>query len=261
MEHILRTSGDVSEGVLVQPEEDVRALEDTEPYHGARPRTTEVDRPVDEGLGATLGGLDENVNFSDILGPRLPPEQQLRQEEVVQTPPRREPHRNEGHQLRGPRAMTDGMMLAPGGLTDQQMHTAGRNRRNDEWSPVVALENTVSRMQRDLEDLQTENRFLRTPRAPAPVPLVRQAALTMTKVPWFNGSTSWEQYQQVFDAIVLSNGWDDATAALQLLSHLQDDALSVALLLPMPRRVSRRELTDALSAHYGSPGRLAHYRR
>ena len=56
--------------------------------------------------------------------------------------------------------------------------------------------------------------FLRTPRALVPVPLVRQAALTTTKVPWFNGSTSWEQYQQVFDAIVLSNGWDDATAVL-----------------------------------------------
>ena len=65
----------------------------------------------------------------------------------------------------------------------------------------------------------------------------------------------------MFDAIVLSNGWDDATAALQLLSHLQDDALSVALLIPMPRRASRKELTDALSSHYGSPGRLASYRR
>ena len=131
----------------------------------------------------------------------------------------------------------------------------------DEWSPVAALENTVSRMQRDIEDLQTENRFLRTPRAPVSVPLARQAALTTTKVPWFNGSTSWEQYQLVFDAIVLSNGWDDATAALQLLSHLQDDALSVALLIPMLRRASRKELTDALSSHYGSPGRLASYLR
>ena len=119
----------------------------------------------------------------------------------------------------------------------------------------------MSRMQRDLENLQTENRFLRTRRTPGPVPLVRQAALTTTKVPWFSGSTSWEQYQQVFDVIVLSNGWDDATAALQLLSHLQDDALSAALLIPMPRRASRKELTDALSSHYGSPGRLASYRR
>ena len=90
------------------------------------------------------------------------------------------------------------------------------------------------------------------------MPLVRQAALTTTKVPWFNGSTSWEQYLQVFDAIVLSNGWGDA---IQLLSHLQDDALSVALLIPMPLQASRKELTDALSSHYGSPGRLANYRR
>ena len=65
----------------------------------------------------------------------------------------------------------------------------------------------------------------------------------------------------MFDAIVLSNGWDDATVAFQLLSRLQDDALSVAFLIPMPRRASRKELTDALSSHYGSPGRLASYRR
>ena len=195
--------------------------EATEPYHGARSRATDFDRPVDIGLGATMGGLEENVERRDSEVPKLPPEK-------------------------------------GGGDTDA---TAGRNRPNNEWSPVAALEDTVSRMQRDLEELQTENRYLRTPRAPVPVPLVRQAALTTTKVPWFNGSTSWEQYRQVFDAIVLSNGWGDATAALQLLSHLQDDALSVALLVPMPLRASRRELTDALSSHYGSPGRLANYRR
>ena len=110
-------------------------LEATEPYRGARPRTMEFDRPVDGGLGATLGEVEDEDKL-----------------------------------------------------------------------PGVALEDTVSRMRRDLEELQSENRFLRTPRAPRPVPLVRQAALTMTKVPWFNGSTSWEQYLQVFDAIVLSNG-------------------------------------------------------
>ena len=128
-------------------------------------------------------------------------------------------------------------------------------------SPTMRLEETVGRMQRDLEELQSENRFLKTPRAVRSVPLVQQATLTTTKVPWFNGSTSWEQYLQVFDAIVLSNGWGDATAALQLLSHLQGDALSVALLIPMPLQATRKELTDALSSHYGSPGRLASYRR
>ena len=121
---------------------------------------------------------------------------------------------------------------------------------------MLALDNTVLCMQRDLEDLQ-----VRTPKPPAVAPLVRQAALTTTKVPWFNGSISLEQYQQVFDAKVLSNGWGNATTALQLLSHLQGDTLNVALLIPIPSQASRRKLTDALSAHYGSPGRLANYRR
>ena len=65
----------------------------------------------------------------------------------------------------------------------------------------------------------------------------------------------------MFDAIVLSNGWDDVTAALQLRSHLEGDALNVALLVPASRRASRVGLVDALSTHYGSPGRLADYRR
>ena len=51
--------------------------------------------------------------------------------------------------------MTDESALGPGGLVDQRKDTAGRNRQNNEWSPVAALEDTVSRMQRDLEDLQT----------------------------------------------------------------------------------------------------------
>ena len=160
------------------------------------------------------------------------------------------------------------MERGPGRWTSTNRLMTNRVPPRGEWgggeedtSPVAALEDTVFRMQRDMEELQLENRLLRTPRATRPVPLVRQAALTTTKVPWFNGSTSWEQYLQVFDAIVLLNGWGDATAALQLLSHLQDDALSVALLIPMPLQASRKVLTDALSSHYGSPGRLANYRR
>ena len=145
MEHISKPSEDVGEVVFGQPEERAGAteldgsvldrrkadewLEDTEPYHGARPRTTAVDRPVDDVLGATLGGREQDFNFCDTSVPKLPPEQRIRQEEEVQTPPRRKPHRNEGHQPRGPRAMTDGTVLAPGGLADQRIDTAVRNRR------------------------------------------------------------------------------------------------------------------------------------
>ena len=143
MEHISKPSEDVSEVIFTQPEERAGAtgpyrpvldrrkedgwLDDTEPYQGARPRTTEVDRSVDDVLSATISGTEQDLNFRDTLIPKLPPEQQIRQEEEVQTPPRREPRRDEGQQPRGPRAMTNGTVLAPGGLTDQRTETAGRN--------------------------------------------------------------------------------------------------------------------------------------
>ena len=120
MEHMLKTLADESEVVFDQPEEKAGEMEPDgsvlnrhkeekwlEAYHGTRPRKTEFDRPVDEVLGATSGRKEENVKLRDIGVPRLHPEQQIRQEEEVQTPPRREPHRNVGHQPRGPRAMMD----------------------------------------------------------------------------------------------------------------------------------------------------------
>ena len=123
-------------------------------------------------------------------------------------------------------------------FSDVRARDVGPDRRSDGWSPGNVLEDTVDRMQRDMVEIRAENRLLRTPGVQPVVPTPRQAALATTKVPWFGGTTSWEQYQQVFDAKVLSNGWDDAAAALQLLSHLQGDALSVALLVPMARRTS-----------------------
>ena len=65
----------------------------------------------------------------------------------------------------------------------------------------------------------------------------------------------------MFAAFVCSNGWDGVTAALQLLSHLDGDALNVALLMPESQRVAPGVLINSLSEHYGSPGRLAEYQR
>ena len=100
---------------------------------------------------------------------------------------------------------------------------------------------TVARLERDLNDMRAESRYLRTPGVWDALPPSRHVTFR------FAGTISWEQYRQVFDAIVLSNGWDDA--------------LNVALLVPAPRRASRVGLVDALTAHYGSPGRLADYRQ
>ena len=69
----------------------------------------------------------------------------------------------------------------------------------------------------------------------------------------------------MFDAIVRSNGWDDATVTLKLLSDLEGDALNVTVLVPEAKRATRAGLVRALhygkiTEHYGSPGRLADYR-
>ena len=80
-------------------------------------------------------------------------------------------------------------------------------------------------------------------------------------VPMYAVKSSWDQYRHVFEAIVCSNGWDGVKAALQLVSHLEGDTLNVALLVPASQRVMPGVLVGALSKHYGSPGRLAEYRR
>ena len=74
----------------------------------------------------------------------------------------------------------------------------GQGQRNFR-SPVEML---VSHMQEDLAILREENRILRTPATSQVTQAPRRAALTATKVPLFDGTTSWEQYHQVFEAIV-----------------------------------------------------------
>ena len=85
----------------------------------------------------------------------------------------------------------------------------------------------MARLQQVLADIRADSRQLRMLGVPPVVRTPRQVAFTTTKVPRFGGTTSCEQYGQVFDVIVLCNGWDDATAALQLLSHLEGDALNI----------------------------------
>ena len=51
------------------------------------------------------------------------------------------------------------------------------------------------------------------------------------------------------------------TAALQLIAHLDGEALNVACLVPEGQRRRPGVLLETLTAHYTSPGRLAKYRR
>ena len=56
-------------------------------------------------------------------------------------------------------------------------------------------------------------------------------------------------------------GWDETTASLQLIAHLDGEALHVALLVPEAQHRRSGVLLKTLSAHYTSPGRLAKYKR
>ena len=105
------------------------------------------------------------------------------------------------------------------------------------WSTRVDLADVTARLQKEVEDFWAESGYGGYRECVAPPQPSGWSSFTSSPVPMFAGKTSWDQYSQVFEAIVSSNGWDGVTAALQLVSHLEGDALNVALLVPAPRRV------------------------
>ena len=124
-----------SYGLAVDRQKEDDWLKDTAPYNGARPRmmqerrpTMDVDQVVDSRLGATMGTTGQNMGLNDTTGPTLPPEQQIRQEGEVRTPPRREPRRDGGQRPKELRLPMGGAKLAPGSFTDEGMESASRNR-------------------------------------------------------------------------------------------------------------------------------------
>ena len=119
----------------------------------------------------------------------------------------------------------------------------------------------VIQLQRDVDECCTELELARKQIPAVTLRPQRRSGFTSTPVPRYSRKSNWEQYHEVFEAIVCSNGWDDVTAALQLLSHLDGDALNVALLVPESRRVVPGFLIKSLSDHYNFPGRLAEYKR
>ena len=203
---------------------------------------------------AAAGGIDSLEATEGGIGAPAPQLPLYRQDTLgvgVVTPPRRDADGHGVLRAPGTRLSNKGTRVGPQIFTEARDKDGGPDRWNVPWSPDNVLIDTVARLQRDLADMRAESS---DPGVPPVVPTLRHVAFTSTKVPRFAGTTSWEQYRQVFDAIVLSNGWDDATVTLQLLSHLEGDALIVALLFPVRRRASRMGLVDALSEHYGSPG-------
>ena len=188
----------------------------------------------------------------------LSPGWQILMEEEVITPPRggRPAPETQG----APRGVRAVPKPFPDDFPEDSLRDGGL-RQKDIESLVDMLVDTVSRIQKDIAVLRYGTRLLRTQATSQVVQAGSGRRSRQRNVPRFDGTTSWEQYHRVFEAIVRSNGWDNDTAALQLFSRLEGDTLNVAHLVPLARRLSRSGLVDALTADYGSPGRLADYRR
>ena len=124
-----------------------------------------------------------------------------------------------------------------------------------------SFQEKVLKLQKDLAEAKAESRHFRARQVDSPVVTANRPRFTSTPVPRYDGISDWDQYREVFEAIVCLNGWDELMAALQLLAHLDGEALNVALLVPERQRRQPGVLLETLSAHYTSPGRLAIYRR
>ena len=131
-------------------------------------------------LEAAGGTGDRKVEHHGSHAPLLSPERHILFEEKVTTPPRG------GRPAPVTQVPPGGARAVPQIFTEVHRRDGGRDRKKDVGWPVDMLVDTVAQ----------------GVRAP------RQAAFTTTKVARFDGTTSWEQFKQVFDAIVSSNGWD-----------------------------------------------------
>ena len=142
--------------------------------------------------------------------------------------------------------------FSEGLITDKRQSASGAERP---CSSHIQLEMAVNQLHRDVEECRAERELARNQTPAVSLRPQRRSGYTSTPVPRYSGKSNWEQHRDVFEAIVCLNGWDDVTAALQLQSHLDGDALNVALLVPESRRVKPGFLIKSLSEHYGAFGR------
>ena len=169
-----------------------------EPMHGARPRQTDREGPpvIDNRppMDATGGAAVRKPGRTPLLSPG----RRILMEEEVITPPRG------GRPAPEPQGTPRGVRAVPKPFPDDFPEDSLRDGgmyHKDIGSPVDMLVDTVSRIQKDMAILREENRLLRTPAISQAVQAPRWAALTTTKVPRFDGTTSWEKYHQVFERL------------------------------------------------------------
>ena len=76
------------------------------------------------------------------------------------------------------------------------------NSLEEAWTPSRKLEDAVARLQRNIADYRKELRFGGGQGPANPPRPTKRSGFTSTPVPRYSGESSWEQYRQVFAAIV-----------------------------------------------------------
>ena len=73
-------------------------------------------------------------------------------------------------------------------------------------SPNMELEMAVIQLQKDVDDCRTELELARRHTPAVTLRPPRRSGFTSTPVPRYSGKSNWEQYREVFEAILRSNG-------------------------------------------------------
>ena len=95
-----------------------------------------------------------------VQGPGLPPFRQDQQGAGVTTPTRIDADSRGGPEVRMP---GKGAHAASHMGAEPRDKDANSDRQNFPWSPENVLVDTVARLQRDLNDMRAESRYLQTP--------------------------------------------------------------------------------------------------
>ena len=217
-EDVPDSPGATASGTSVTKQDELYRLE---PPNEARPKWTRQGRPIplikdprSPGAGATVvvDVPETNGGGMSVLAPTLPPLRQDRQSAGMATPTQVDTDRLGG--FRGPEGRLPGKetWLASQVFADSRDRDVISDRRDLPWSPENVLMDTVVRLQRDLNYMRAESRYLRTSGVRDAVRPVEHVTFTSTKVPRFAGATSWERRHCTFKWI----GRCDCCAAVAL---------------------------------------------
>ena len=89
---------------------------------------------------------------------------------------------------------------------DSTRHKGSFDDRDREglWLLSPLFQKKVLKLQRDLEEAKAESRYFRARQVDSPVIATNRPWFTTTPVPRYDGVSDWDQYREVFKAIVCS---------------------------------------------------------